>query len=71
MDSNIGSDDDIGYGIIDLEPYLNALKVSSPGAGSQELDMKQSTQQSSPPPQRATLRCFLNYKRKQAGFVLL
>lgn len=33
MDSNIGSDDDIGYGIIDLDPYLNALKISTPGAG--------------------------------------
>lgn len=31
--------------------------------------MKQSAQQ--PTVQRATLRCFLNYKRKQAGFVML
>ena len=30
MDSNIGSDDDIGYGIVDLDPYLNALNVSAP-----------------------------------------
>lgn len=30
MDSNIGSDDDIGFGIIDLDPYLNSLKASSP-----------------------------------------
>lgn len=30
MDSNITSDDVIGYGIIDLDPYLNALQVKSP-----------------------------------------
>lgn len=32
MDSNIGSDDVIGYGIIDLDPYLNVLEVSSPNS---------------------------------------
>lgn len=30
MDSNIASDDVIGYGIIDLDPYLNALQMGSP-----------------------------------------
>lgn len=30
MDSNITSDDIIGYGIIDLDPYLNALHVKAP-----------------------------------------
>lgn len=30
MDSNIGSDDVIGYGIIDLDPYLNSLQMGSP-----------------------------------------
>ncbi len=30
MDNNIGSDSLIGYGIIDLDPYLNALQVKSP-----------------------------------------
>lgn len=30
MDSNIASDDVIGYGIIDLDPYLNALQVGPP-----------------------------------------
>jgi len=29
MDSNIGSDSNIGYGIIDLDPYLNALQPKS------------------------------------------
>ena len=71
MDSNIASDDDIGYGIIDLDPYLNALKISSPGAGSHELDLKQSKSEGQHQLQKATLRCFLNYKRKQAGFVVL
>ena len=32
MDSNIGSDDVIGYGIIDVDPYLNVLEVSSPNS---------------------------------------
>lgn len=30
MDSNIASDDPIGYGIIDLDPYLNVLQAKAP-----------------------------------------
>ncbi len=30
MDSNIASDDPIGYGIIDLDPYLNILQTKAP-----------------------------------------
>ena len=48
MDSNIGSDDVIGYGIIDLDPYLNALQMGSP-----EHDIKPMPPQgdeTSPPP---------------------
>lgn len=30
MDQNIASDDVIGYGIIDLDPYLNVLQVKDP-----------------------------------------
>jgi Ca2+-dependent lipid-binding protein len=30
MDKNIGSDDAIGYGIIDLDPYLNLLHTKDP-----------------------------------------
>ena len=70
MDSNITSDDVIGYGIVDLDPYLNTLKMSRP-----ETDMKASNQPSGqantpPPVQKTQLRCFLNFDRKQAGFVL-
>jgi Ca2+-dependent lipid-binding protein len=32
MDSNITSDDIIGYGIVDLDPYLNSLKASAPAS---------------------------------------
>lgn len=72
MDKNIGSDDVIGYGIIDLDPYLNLLQVKDP-----ELEKKDPNglPNSSPPKQPAkkqtTLRCFLNYDRKQAGIVQL
>ena len=33
MDSNVTSDDVIGYGIIDLDPYLNSLQMSKPSGG--------------------------------------
>lgn len=74
MDRNIVSDDVIGYGIIDLDPYLNFLQVKDP-----ELDNKDanslSNGPSNPPPKQTkkqtTLRCFLNYDRKQAGIVQL
>ena len=70
MDSNIGSDDVIGFGIIDLDPYLNALQVSSP---SQEMTKSKGPgpDASSPIVKRAVLRCFLTYDRKQAGFVVI
>jgi len=49
MDRNIVSDDVIGYGIIDLDPYLNFLQVKDP-----ELDNKDanslSNGPSNPPP---------------------
>jgi hypothetical protein len=38
MDKNIASDDVIGYGIIDLDPYLNLLQVKDP-----ELEKKDAT----------------------------
>ena len=77
MDSNIGSDDDIGYGIIDLDPYLNALNASSPPPPptqtTQPLPQEGSAMKQSKaagPVHKTQLRCFLNYKRKPAGFVL-
>jgi hypothetical protein len=67
MDSNITSDDVIGYGIVDLDPYLNTLKVSAP-----EGELKpQGRSKEHDPVLKATLRCFLNFDRKQAGFVVL
>lgn len=48
MDRNIASDDVIGYGIIDLDPYLNLLQVKDP-----ELDKKDpnsSNGPTNPPP---------------------
>ena len=76
MDSNIGSDDDIGYGIVDLDPYLNMLNVSAPpnqvpptqsqqGGG----QLQQSKGPNSVPSRPIQMRCFLNFKRKPAGFV--
>lgn len=68
MDSNIGSDDVIGFGIIDLDPYLNALQASGPG---QEMTKSNGPGSSSPIEKKTTLRCFLTFDRKQAGFVVL
>ena len=73
MDSNIGSDDDIGYGIIDLDPYLNKLNVSAPQAKTPSNEGGQLQQSKGPnaaPSLKVQLRCFINYKRKPAGFVL-
>jgi hypothetical protein len=44
MDKNIASDDVIGYGIIDLDPYLNLLQVKDP-----ELDKKDPNSSSNGP----------------------
>lgn len=66
MDSNITSDDVIGYGIIDLDPYLNSLKLGSPPASEGGMNSSKAPQA----PQKTNLRCFLNFERKQAGFVL-
>ena len=64
MDSNTGSADSlIGYGIIDLDPYLNALQVRSPEPSPGHVLHKT--------PQTIALRCFLNYDRKHAGFIAL
>lgn len=63
MDSNTGSDSLIGYGIIDLDPYLSALHVKSPEQSPGHVIPKE--------PQSISLRCFLNYDRKQAGFITL
>jgi hypothetical protein len=63
MDSKIGSDSLIGYGIIDLDPYLNALQVRSPEPAPGQVIQKS--------PQAVSLRCFLNYDRTQAGFITL
>lgn len=64
MDSNKGTADSlIGFGIIDLDPYLNALQVKSP-----ERAPGQTVHKS---PQTISLRCFLNYDRKSAGFITL
>ncbi len=65
MDKNIASDDVIGYGIIDLDPYLNVLQVKDP-----QLETKDSPN-TSKPVKETLLRCFVNYDRKQAGFVQL
>ena len=74
MDSNIGSDDDIGYGIIDLDPYLNKLNVSAPQAQTPSNEGGQLQQSKGPNApvsiSKLQLRCFINYKRKPAGFVL-
>ena len=74
MDSNIGSDDDIGYGIIDLDPYLNMLNLSAPSSQPPPSQPQQGgqMQQSKGPSQLSRpiqMRCFLNFKRKPAGFV--
>lgn len=45
MDSNIGKDDVIGYGIIDLDPYLNMLQVKDP-----ELEKKGASDQTNNQP---------------------
>ena len=68
MDKNIASDDVIGYGIIDLDPYLNVLQVKDP-----QLEQKEHKEASGgpKPAKETTLRCFLNYDRRQAGFVQL
>ena len=69
MDSNIGSDDLVGFGIIDLDPYLNTLKLSSP-----QSDLTKSKEGGSTGTSQAnttSLRCFLTFDRKQAGFVVL
>ena len=66
MDSNITSDDVIGYGIVDLDPYLNSLKLGSPTATEGGVNSSKAP----PAPQKTNLRCFLNFDRKQAGFVL-
>lgn len=64
MDSNTaGSDSPIGYGIIDLDPYLNTLQVKAPESAPGQTVQKE--------PQSIPLRCFLNYDRKQAGFIML
>ena len=72
MDSNIGSDDDIGYGIIDLDPYLNMLNASTPPSHTPQNQEGQGLQQSrapAPPTKPVQMRCFINFKRKPAGFV--
>lgn len=64
LDSNAaGRDSPIGYGILDLDPYLNALQVKSPESSPGKKIEKE--------PQSISLRCFLNYDRKQAGFIML
>lgn len=64
MDSNTaGSDSPIGYGIIDLDPYLNTLQVKVPESAPGQTVQKEA--------QSTSLRCFLNYDRKQAGFIML
>ena len=74
MDSNIGSDDDIGYGIVDLDPYLNMLNVSAlpsqtPTQSQPGGQLQQSKGPNSAPSRPIQMRCFLNFKRKPAGFV--
>ena len=65
MDSNkMGSDDVIGFGIIDLDPYLNSLQMRKPTSGGE-------TSGGPGQPASAPMRCFLNSDRKQAGFVSL
>jgi hypothetical protein len=67
MDKSIGSDDVIGYGIIDLDPYLNVLQTKVA-----ESDIKQSGNASLAKEEKSTaLRCFLSHDRKQAGFVTM
>ena len=68
MDSNIGSDDVVGFGIIDLDPYLNTLHASAPQDMSKS---KEGGKTSDSKQQKASLRCFLTFDRKQAGFVVL
>ena len=74
MDSNITSDDVIGYGIIDLDPYLNALQVKAPP----EPEVKPENAEGNivrsgikAEVKKSFLRCFLNFDRKQAGIVTL
>jgi hypothetical protein len=68
MDSNTASDSVIGYGIIDLDPYLNALQAQ---ARAPEQGPAQGGELGKAKDQTANLRCFLNFDRQQAGFIVL
>jgi hypothetical protein len=68
MDSNTASDSVIGYGIIDLDPYLNALQAQ---ARAPEHGPAQGGELGKAKDQTANLRCFLNFDRQQAGFIVL
>lgn len=61
MDSNITSDDTIGFGIIDLDPYLEMINANKGDKENPTNRREVST----------NLRCFINHNQKQAGFVLL